>query len=230
MRSALHGAAARRGYSLIELLVTLAIVGIVLAASGSLLLQAYANEAAYRQQNGAQQNARAAADMVADDMKGAKRATSVVTIGGQQATLPTLTVQGAGIGMSAPLVPNWVTPTWTSPLYFNIFNDDPAPIEKRVRYWLEGTNLRREVVAFGAATTVAASSSTGGVVVARNVRAFWACKPFVSTSGSTNLADYNHSVVRLSVRVVEGDVALENDPRNSRSAVQADVTLRNNLF
>jgi prepilin-type N-terminal cleavage/methylation domain-containing protein len=224
MRSALPGAAARRGYSLIELLVTLAIVGIVLAAAGSLLLQAYANEAAYRQQNGAQQNARAAADMVADDMKGAKRVTSVVTIGGQQATLPTGTVQGAGLGATA------TTPRWSTPLFFNVYDDLGA--ERRVRYWLEGTNLRRQIVAYVSetATPGAATAETAGTVVARNVRVFTARKPGVNTAGSTSLADYNHSIVRLSVQVVEGDAASEADPRNSRSAVQADVTLRNNLF
>lgn len=63
----------RTGYTLIELLVALALVGVVLIAAGTMLLQAYANEEAYREQNEAQRNARVASDILTDDLRGAKR-------------------------------------------------------------------------------------------------------------------------------------------------------------
>jgi prepilin-type N-terminal cleavage/methylation domain-containing protein len=102
------------GVTLIELLVALALVGIVLAAAGTMLLQSYANEAAYREQNQAQQNARAAADIITDDLRGAKK-DSVV----------------------------FGTAAWNNPLRLTIYNDANPPQELRVFYWLDGNNLRR---------------------------------------------------------------------------------------
>jgi type II secretory pathway pseudopilin PulG len=201
--------------SLIELLVALALTGVVMVPAAALMLQSYANEAAYRQQNTAQQNARRAADLVADDMKGAKRAAVLLTVGTIRATLPTDTVIGAGSATAN--IGN------TAPLYFNIYDDNQ--LEKRVRYWLEGTNLRREIVAYvsEASTPGAPASATSGVVVARNVLTFTAWKPFVTTN---DLDPSHYSVVRITVRATGDGTATSG----SSVIVRADVALRNNLL
>lgn len=109
----------RRGYSLIELLVALALVSVVLAVAGTILLQAYANEASYREQNEAQQNARAAADSLADDLRGTiKRSDNAIPAG--------------------PIIVSS-----DSPLIFDIRNERGE--YRTVRYRLDGTNLVREV-------------------------------------------------------------------------------------
>lgn len=202
------------GFTLIEMLIALALTGIILTAAGALLLGAFKNEASYRQQNSAQMNARRAADYIADDMKGAKRVTSSLTVNGVSATYPTGTVQGIPAGST-------VTPGATSPLYFNIFDDNGA--ERRVRYWLNGTDLRREIVTYVDETTTPGtpSSPTGGVVVARNVSTFTAQKPYDS------LNPPNYDVVRIVITTAEGDAAA---PWRSQVTVRADVTLRNDLI
>ncbi len=206
----------RAGLTLIELLVALALTGIVMIPAASLMLQAYSNESTYRQQNSAQQNARRAADLVADDMKSAKRLSTVVVVGTVQATMPTSTVRGAGVGATV------VTPTSAAPLYFNIFDDSGA--ERRVRYWLEGTNLRRDIETFVNETTTLATpaSATSGVVVARNVLVFTAQKPLLTAN---DLDPSHYNIVRVSVTCTEG-----TGSQQSSVIVQANVTLRNNLL
>jgi prepilin-type N-terminal cleavage/methylation domain-containing protein len=120
-----HGGAA--GITLIELMVALALVGVVLAAAGTMLLQAYANEAAYREQNAAQQNARTAADSVTDDLRGAVKGS--VREGSSE------------------------NPTADKALTFTIVDDTGA--SKPVRYWLSGTDLMREVGTGGNGVAVA---------------------------------------------------------------------------
>ncbi|MES2461582.1 MAG: prepilin-type N-terminal cleavage/methylation domain-containing protein [Armatimonadota bacterium] len=216
----LHRTRRRAGLTLIELLVALALTGIVLIPAAALLLQAFTSETAYRQQNSAQQNARHAVDVVADDVKGAKRLSTVVTVGTVLATMPTSTVRGAGVGSTA------VTPTSAAPLYFNIYDDGTNPPgERRVRYWLEGTNLRRDIEAFVNETTTLATpaSATSGVVVARNVLLFTAQKPLLTAN---DLDPSHYNTVRIIVRAT-GDGTAGN---GSSVTVQSDVTLRNNLL
>ena len=208
--------------TLIELLVALALVGIVLAAAGSLLLSSFSNDAAYRQQNNVQQQARYATDIVADDLKGAKRYATVVTVGTTKATLPTNTVQGLSASNIA---------SHTAPLYCNVFDD--AGAEKRVRYWLNGTDLRREVVPYvdEATTPGAATGATGGVVVARNMTTFTARR--VAVSGNV-LDPGNYHLIQLDIVATDPPVtgALTTAQLNtvSRSTVTTNVTLRNNLL
>jgi type II secretory pathway pseudopilin PulG len=68
-----RGRAGAAAVTLIELLIALGLVGIVMAVAGTILLQAFANEQTYRQQNTAQTNARAAVDALSDDLRGAKK-------------------------------------------------------------------------------------------------------------------------------------------------------------
>jgi len=100
------GARRSRGVTLIELVVALALVSLVMAAAVNMLLQSAANEAAYREQNAAQQNARSAADVVTDDLRGA-------------------------VKNSLPTPPG--NPDQNSPLVFQIYDD--AGTAKTVRYW-----------------------------------------------------------------------------------------------
>lgn len=113
------------GVTLIELLVALALVGVVLAAAGSMLLQSYANEAAYREQNAAQANARAALDIVSDDLRGAKRVKDANGI-----LLP-----DAAVTLGAR--------TAADPLYFDVVDDSDAT--RRVYYWLDSGSLMRRI-------------------------------------------------------------------------------------
>lgn len=106
----------RRGFSLIEMLIALGVSGIVLAASGAMLLQAYSNEIVYREQNEAQRNARVALDTVISDLRDS-RPSSLRT------------------GANPPVESN--------PVFLRI-RDDTLSL-KNVRYWLSGTNLMREV-------------------------------------------------------------------------------------
>lgn len=97
----------RAGTTLIELLIALALVGIVMAAAVTLLLQSAANAAASREQNAAQQNARGAADAVTDDLRGA-------------------------VGDSLPATPP-ADPNPSSPLIFTVY--DAAGAARTIRYW-----------------------------------------------------------------------------------------------
>lgn len=110
------------GVTLIELLVALGLVGVVLAAAGTMLLQAYINEATYREQNEAQQNAHTALNFVTDDLRRALKSS----VPGQRAFV--------GVG------------TASNPVRFRVLDDDGATT-KLVRYWLDAANrnLMREV-------------------------------------------------------------------------------------
>ena len=117
----MHIQAKRRtsvGITLIELLVALALVGVVLSAAGTMLLQSYANEAAYRGQNTAQQNARTATDTITDDLRGVVKDSLPLS--------PTTHVQG-------------------TPLTFNFYND--AGAQQTVSYYRHTTenNLYRRL-------------------------------------------------------------------------------------
>lgn len=136
------------GVTLIELMVALALVSGVLAAAGTMLLQAYANEAAYREQNEAQQNARTALDLITDDLRGALKNPGLDNL------------YGWGPGGS----------TINNPLRFRVMGDDGST-QKVVRYWLvpdsndpNKRNLLREVD-----TDYARTPGVNGVVVARNI-------------------------------------------------------------
>lgn len=122
------------GFTLIELLVALSLVGIVLAAAGTMLLQAYANESAYREQNQAQQNARAACDIISDDLRGA--AKKAVGVAGALPAVGTTTTFGA------------------TAFIFTVFNDSGN--ETLVSYTRDPTskNLSR-AIGIGSAVVVA---------------------------------------------------------------------------
>jgi hypothetical protein len=70
-----------------------------------MLLQSFTNEMAYREQNAAQQNARAAADIITDDLRGAKNGSVVLG-----------------------------TTLWNNPLRLTIYNDANPPQELRVSF------------------------------------------------------------------------------------------------
>lgn len=216
----------KRAYTLVELMVAMLLMGLVLAAAGTALLQNLNNEVAYRQQNQVQQNARTAINLIADDMRGAVRNPALrkpdgtaVAFASGASTAPTNTVRGIG---SAP--------TYTAPLYFDIRDDGAVSNSgnpRRVRYWIDGSNnLRREIVAgtvnatSGNDTTTAAGTGldTNGVVIARNINSFTTSKP------------NGDNIVRvvLSVQLV-GD-ANQASSTTSRVTFQVDVSLRNNLF
>src|SRR5258707_15354051 len=88
----------QHGLTVTELLIALALVGLILSASSAMLLQAYTNESVYRIQNNAQQSTRTALGTIADDLKQARRSAATVTIGGISASMPTNTVIGAANG------------------------------------------------------------------------------------------------------------------------------------
>ncbi|HVK01871.1 MAG TPA: type II secretion system protein [Armatimonadaceae bacterium] len=182
-----RAAAAAAAVTLIELLVVLALMGVVLSAAGSMFLQTFESEAAHRDQNAAQASARTAADTLTDDLRGAIK-NSLVVPG---------------------------TLTAATPIYFNVYQDDGVTV-RRVRYWLNGTDLRREVVTYvdETATPGAATSATGGVVVARNIDpgAFL----FQWTPGTRTAAVLVTSTVGAA-------------PRRSSVTVRADVVIRNYL-
>jgi type II secretory pathway pseudopilin PulG len=219
-----HTARRRRvavvGITLIELLVSMVLVGIILAAASMLLLQSFASEATYRQQNSAQQNARKALDAVADDLRGAERVSAVITMGTVQATMPSQTVRGTTAGNATPANIS----SSASPLYFNIFNDNS--VQRRVRYWLNGTDLRREVVDYvdEATTGGAATSATAGMIIARNVSTFTAQKPYDSQSASDPRLN-NYNIVRVIIATTEGTAGSQ-----SQVQLRADIVLRNNLL
>lgn len=123
------------GVTLIELLVALSLVGIVLAAAGTMLLQSYANEAAYREQNQAQQNARAAADILSDDLRGAK-----------SGSVPAPTGTAGKTTLSA---------TAFSFIVFNNSGSGGADGETQISYKLENRNLSRQVGSGGSWVVVA---------------------------------------------------------------------------
>ncbi len=203
-----HNRRGAAGLTLIELLVALGLVGVVLAAAGTMLFQAYASEAAYREQNTAQQNARTAADIVSDDLRGAARPMIGSPLKPDPNPANTVTIQANP--------PN--SPGQTTPIYFNVNDEDGSDeTQKRVLYWLDGMNLMREV-----STNTALATGTSGVVVARNISTLTALKPY---------APPNYNVVRIVVTASNGDrdsngaLITANDP-----TVQVDVTLRNNLL
>lgn len=208
------------GLTLVELLIGTVLVGLVIAAASSLLLQSYVSAATARQQNSVQQNARKALDTIVDDLRGAECVTTVITMGTVQAKMPSLSVRGATAGNATPANIS----SYNSPLYFNIFND--AGTRRRVRYWLNGTNLHREVVDFVDEGTTGgpASAATAGTIIARNVTTFTAQKPYDSNSNSNPLLN-NYNIVRVIIQTTEGQ-------NGSQSQVQlrADVVLRNNLL
>ena len=107
----------RRGFSLIELMIALGLSGVVLLTAGTMLLQAYANEAAYREQNEAQRNARAALDIVIDDLREA----------------------------SAGSVRGMEFPTEDETTYMFLWNNEIAL--GQIHYWIDGTDLIRKVSA-----------------------------------------------------------------------------------
>jgi hypothetical protein len=118
----------------------------------------------------------------------------------------------------------------TAPVYFSIYTD--AGVVRRVRYWLEGTNLRREIINYVDDTTTpgAAESATAGVVMAQNVQVFRAEQQPILTAGS--LPNYN--VVRITVQAGQTSTPcsqLSADTINtSCTMVTVDATLRNNLI
>lgn len=127
------------GVTLIELLVALALVGVVMAAAGTMLLQAYENEAAYREQNEAQQNARTAVDFVTDDLRRALPRPGLVVSG---YIVPVPVYEGTG--------------TNSNRLRFSVLDDNGNP--RTVSYWFDpDRNLRRQI------------GDQDNVVVARNV-------------------------------------------------------------
>lgn len=213
----------QRGFTLIELLVTLVLVGIVLAAAGSLLYQSLNSEVTYRQQNSVQQNARTALSMIADDMRGAVRnpalrkadGTAVAFTAGAS-TAPVNTVQGA----------TGATPTNSAPLYFDSRDDAYPSNARRVRYWLNGTDLRREIVSGtvnatsgnDSTTAAAATSATAGTIIARNIVTFTPSKP------------NGNNIVRILIWARQ--IGNANYSSNTTSLVkfQTDISLRNNLF
>jgi prepilin-type N-terminal cleavage/methylation domain-containing protein len=214
----------RRAYSLIELLVALVLTGVVLAAGGTLLIHTMNNEQVYRQQNLAQQNARTAMGVIADDMKSALKKRTSVAAGTVQATVPSATVRGAAAGnATATDISNH-----TTPLYFNIFNDN-GTTERRVRYWLNGTDLRREIVNFvdEATTPGAATSATAGTIIGRYITSFKAQKPYDSLSTTNPLAN-NYDIVRLTISATQGVSGDSN--QQSVVTLTSDITLRNNLL
>lgn len=214
----------KRAYSLIELLVALTLTGVILAAGATLLIHTVSNEQVYRQQNLAQQNARTAMGVIADDMKSALKKRVAVTAGSVQATVPSATVRGAAAGNATPAN---IT-SYTTPLYFNIYNDD-GTTERRVRYWLNGTDLRREIVNYvdESTTPASATSATAGTVIGRFITVFKAQKPYDSISSSNPLTnDYN--VVRLTIAATQGVTGDTN--QQSVVTLTSDVTLRNNLL
>jgi type II secretory pathway pseudopilin PulG len=95
-------------FHLIELLVALALVGVVVAASGTMLLQGFTSEAAYRQQNQAQASARAAVDSLSSDLCGAAVGT---------------------------ISPGTNPPTLASPFSMQVYQDSGATTSK-VFYWM----------------------------------------------------------------------------------------------
>ncbi|MGC4047855.1 MAG: type II secretion system protein [Armatimonas sp.] len=211
-------------YSLIELLVALAITGIVLAAGATLLVHTLSNEKVYKQQNLAQQNARTAIGIIADDMKSALKKRTTVTASGVQATIPSATVSGAAAGSATA---SNIT-SYTTPLYFNIYNDD-GTTERRVRYWLNGTDLRREIVNYVNETSTpgSATSATAGTIIGRFITEFKAQKPYDSIS-STNLLANNYDIVRITVTATQGVTG--DSTQQSVVTLTSDITLRNNLL
>jgi len=219
----------RAAITLVELLIAMALIGIVLAAAGNMLLQAFTNESGYRQQNAAQQNDRTAIRTITDDMKGAARQVTVVTLGNganaKSAVLPTNTVK---VGTDAT-ISSATNVTFSAPLTFNTYSDTVT--SRTVYYWLRsnkasasdsGYELRRMIVNAGSAGP---ASETDGTVIARNVWLFTAQKPYTALSASIpNLNNYN--VVRVIITTTEG----RGSTNPSIVTVRADVMLRNNLL
>lgn len=208
---------ARRAATLVELLLSLALSGIVLAAAGTVLLQSLKNDISYRRQMNARQAARTAADTIADDLKGALRFTSLVTVGSTQQAQPTNSVTGTlAVGATGSI------DSHTSPATWDILSDSVGM--RRVRYWrtynstLQTNELRREIVndgldANGARTaTTAATAATAGTVVARGVSRFAIIKQSLGGSATNDIAC-------VIVEVTDG---------NAVATVQANVSLRNN--
>lgn len=212
---------AQRGVTLIELLVALALVSVVLAAAGNMMLQAYANEATYREQNIAQQNARTASDMIADDMRGAAKVnvTMTYTISGVSytETLPKDTVVYGGnggtgtVGGSAAIA---IT-DYTKPLAFSIY--DNTGTKKSVYYWLN-TGTKQIYRKFSAAPT----SVTDGTPIANFITTFTVARPLAASTTNPSTNDYN--LVRLNITATAG-----TNP-TSTVTLQNDVMLRNNLL
>jgi hypothetical protein len=137
---------------------------------------------------------------------------------------PTNTVQGATAGnVTATNINNYA-----SPLYFDLLNDDGVT-HKRVRYWLNGTDLRREIVTGTVSSTTgndsttaaSATSATAGTLIAHNITGFTAQKLYSNSSPT------NYNVVRVSITSSE---TVQPSGGASTVTASADVTLRNNLF
>lgn len=174
-----------RGVTLIELLVALALCGIVLAAAGTMLLQSFTNEMAYREQNAVQADARAAVDALTDDLRGAK-----------------FTVDASGNKVTTLVVPGTISVT--TPLYFNL--DDDSGTTKRVRYWRSGTNLLREID-----TALTRVNGVDGVVVARYVSNF-ATPVYAGNAVSVAVTSSTGTAPSQSSVTVRADVILRNSP------------------
>jgi prepilin-type N-terminal cleavage/methylation domain-containing protein len=146
-----HRARRDGAFSMIELLIAAALLSVVIAAAGAMLLQAFGNEVAYRQQNNTQVSGRSAADAISDDIRGATGSYFPVYPG----TFTTVT--GSAITKPAG------NSSWTSPFTFTVAND--TGVSRNVRYWLAANggayNLMRQVDAN--------TDTNAGVTIAQNV-------------------------------------------------------------
>jgi len=212
----------RGGFSLIELMIALALSAVVMAGAGTMLLQAYANEAAYREQNEAQRNARVALDTVTEDLREARKS----------------------VGWPREVPPYYPSlDVSLTQLRLQTWDNSTEPIT--IRYWLEevgdGTMLlRREVRDSGNRVTRLS-------VVARNLRRPEGGPPFASSRDAQgNLRSpfwatriYKEGLPALDRNVIGTTVTVTatvgddpNDPNDSYSTVtmRSDVTMRNYLF
>lgn len=207
---------ARAGTTLAELLVSITLSGIVLAAAGTMLLQSLKNDLTFRRQMNAKQNARTAADTVADDLKGAVRFTSLVQVGSLMHPVPTDTVINILSKGSTASIDDY-----THPLTFDILSDTGTL--RRVRYWRRWNStalmyeLRREVVAdtLSGGTRTASESATAanaGKVIGSGITRFSVTKQTID-----NIDTYDVACVIVEVT-----------DSTATASVQANVFLRNN--
>lgn len=203
------------GFSLIEMMIALALSAIVMAGAGTMLLQAYANESAYREQNDAQRNARTALDTVTEDLREARNT----------------------VGFPRDIPPYY--PTSSNPLKIQTWDNSTEPIT--IRYWLADPTLQertQDPAKEGTMILWRQVKDSGGretrlTAVARNLRRPDGSPPFsVNPIYKEGLPATLQNLVGTSVIVAATVGDDPSDPNDSYSTMtmRSDVTMRNYLF